>query len=304
MKKVTWNMLLLFTLLIVLLSCNIVSGAFINLGHTARQRALANASSALFDEGAVFSNPSGLTKLRGMAFSASYSSLHLGLTDNSQISDGVLILGKSFSSGGAGLGYSRRTLGSLYQESTLTLGYGINLLDRISAGINLSEITIGYGISEYSEDNPYFTEHGRLKSCFTYDFGLLLDLSEQFTFAASLKKINQPDIGLGREALIPAELTVGGRYQGSRTTFLFEGSRSSYRNTASIGVEQVMSDESFVIRGGFVYGDYSLSAFTAGFGLKTGLLSIDYSYRYSLSGLTDFGSHLVTVKFRSGIVKK
>jgi hypothetical protein len=99
-----------------------------------------------------------------------------------------------------------------YKEDTLAISAAMPITDYISVGTNLKYLNHAYTLDIRTVNDPVFAS-GNSKSAFAADLGIqyvmMDDKHYQAMMGFSAKNINQPDIGLKSEDIVPAELRLG-----------------------------------------------------------------------------------------------
>ena len=99
-----------------------------------------------------------------------------------------------------------------YKEDTFALSAALPITDYLSVGTNLKYLSHSYTLDIRTIDDPVFAS-GNSKAAFSADLGIQYVMVDGKKYQALLgfaaKNINQPDIGLKTEDIVPAELRLG-----------------------------------------------------------------------------------------------
>ncbi|MCK5683676.1 helix-hairpin-helix domain-containing protein, partial [bacterium] len=174
-----------------------------------------------------------------------------------------------------GVSWHRFGTSSLYKETTLTVGIGRRLSERISIGVGLNN----YDQTIVNSPNA----HG-----FGLDVGLMFMPTNKIRLGMVVKNVNNPEVSEELKqiskvgiALIPNE----------KILFSLDATKATGEDIAwHIGQEYWMS-ENFVIRGGF---ENDPMSFTAGLGVRAFNWQMDYAFHsHEVMNLT----HSVSMSF-------
>lgn len=277
--------------------------AFEEAGAGARSLGMGRAFAAIADDAsAMFLNPAGPSQLARPELVAMYGRLHLGLTDESQISDGVA----SFAAPVRGLGtvaaaWHQLQLSNAYVENTFALGFSRQnlLIEGLHAGTNLKLLRRGFQEDLYTAIDPLFRNKGTTSSDLAVDLGLLYRPG-RYTAALSALNVNRPDVGLGAEDRVPMELRAGFGYRLPNTAIGLDLSRRGGDTTAAFGGEFWLQGR-FGTRGGFEFGSKSRKALNAGLSYRFSSFQMDYAFALPIGtiGGTN-GSHRFSIAARFG----
>jgi len=304
MKKTLTPLIFAFLVLgFGLLSAVPAPGQFEDLGSGARPAGLGNAFLALADDGnTVFYNPAGMANLEIPELVSSYSRLYLGLTDNSNISvssagfvlpvDSIVILG---------LGWLDFNLLDYYQENTFSVSLAREIFGGLSAGVRANYLLKKYGHDTYTEIDPLFSEKGYSKSGVGFDFGLSYRFDKYGAVSLLGQNLNQPDMGLKDEDLLPWIVRLGIAYEFPILTVAADGSYRAGKILSSIGVEKWWFSHMLALRAGIGLGSDQDRDIAAGTSVRVSVIEFDYAFVYPLSGLKKLdGTHRVSLNVAFG----
>lgn len=265
-------------LLVLVVWCVSVGAAgayvFDALDVSSKARGMGGAWTAGADDAtALFYNPACLVEVGGTDLTATY------LRPNGQDFESLTFLGAAAHLGTAhSLGLSWRKFGveyggrSLLDESTLSLGHGLVLLEDIH-----SALAVGYAL------NVYVLEFGRTEyvdlgreTTYGIDLGLLGTLRERTRIGFVLKNVNEPSVGKVTREPLPQWMSAGvsyAPYYGVVTELdlrKLRGEDVEVHMGMQFGLTQFLD-----LRFGFQTGPNSL---TGGFTARIKPLEIDYAY--------------------------
>lgn len=276
----------------------------------ARPAGLAGAFCAVADDADALSyNPSGLA-LTGLAtVSAEYGRLLCGLDDGSLFESRAAFVQPLFGDGSLGLSWNNRNLQNVYQENTLTLGYG-RFLDaghNWLAGAAVKMLRADYLEQESTRDNPYF---GGSTSAlgFGVDLGAMAKLGGGFTVGFSLANLGQPDLSLHHGGnLVPLRARAGAAYGFGDALVALDYLAYGADTRIAAGGEAWWLEHLFATRLGLGLDDGGASELTAGLSAllqQSGWnLRIDYAFTAAGGAFSGAGpSHLLNVSFAFGVV--
>lgn len=289
-------------------------------------------------------NPAGLGFLQTAQVGADFGKLYFGLDDNSDLLSGFTGIAYpmikvrttetvvqstasavNISTGAAALPgmstvvktTSYRHLGSFavamkyfnlvdyYQESATYLSYGRPVSNKWAWGVSVKYLQEKYVIDQYLMASPVF-EYGKKDSvtAMSVDAGLLYNISPRFFAGISVLDINQPNLGLKYEDLLPATGRFGLGWREKGMAWALD---AVYRNKLwyySTGFEKFIKDI-FGVRLGVGYGGKNSLNFATGFSVNISRLQLDYAFQYPVTGIKDIsGTHRMSVVFRFGRKKK
>lgn len=296
--------------------------AFEDNGTGARPVALGNAYSALGDDIlSLYYNPASLARIQQPEISTEYSRLYTGLSDGSNLGQYLFSAGIPMLGGVVGVGWKQLNLADLYQERTLTIGYGRWLNTHIAIGISAKQLhhafeapstTVDDNGNELPGTPSLFTEKGTGSSVMTGDAGLLYRLGRYQWLGVSALNLNAPNVALDEAASdhVARTYRAGWAYQDTHkfsvaSEFEYEDAPDSYKDKhLSIGTEKgwdLNELNAVFVRGAFTGGTRQLRRISSGAGLKLGALVIDYAFVFDLSGVAigqTMGTHRLSLSYR------
>ncbi len=258
---------------------------------------------------ALYYNPAGLVQIKRPELLASYSQLHVGLKDNSQIGRSILSYAHPIPKyGSIGVGYFNLQLSNLYSEDVTVLGYATAMKFYTNAGINLKILHKKIGSDIYTQNainpetgmvlgraDPIFNE-GHSKTNFAIDLGGQYRFLPKWAIGICGRNINSPDVAVGSasDKVLPT-LAIGVAKKSKNTTLScdvdnYRSSQQNYR--LHLGAEKWF-ETGFAIRLGGAVGSRNYQLLTSGGSFRTMGMQFDYALQYPLAGIEKtYGTHL------------
>jgi hypothetical protein len=213
----------------------------------------------------------------------------------------------------------------LYEERTITLGYGRKLSQKWAGGVNLKHLYRGYqaptgqtdnfGVVDGTKVDPLFAG-GNTKSAIGMDAGLLFRPYRNYSYGLMLQNFNEPDLALGEGNRDPLGMTLrtGVAYNERRLTLVGEvdtkkspgGTKRDLNFTA--GGEKWWLGSGFAeadlaVRGALSLGSRDFSQLTLGLSYRLNAVQVDYGFLMPMGGMTlgnSQGTHRLTFSLRFG----
>ena len=283
----------------------------------ARAFAMGGAFTAIGEESdGLLVNPASIANLKhqpesresAQQLSATTARLHVGLSDETSISQNLISYAYSRPTRGAlGILWKRLNVGELYSENYLLLGlgksyeFGSKEKRRISLGgafklLNWDTApTIGAD-GAVVEDLP-----GR--SRLALDVGMIFRPSPNIPIALSLQNLNTPNIAsadsLSAEDL-PLQVMLGMGIVANNSTWGMDLVFRESEVDVKVGIESQFYEESVILRGGFRLENLAWGTnLTLGGGYRPfESLRVDYGFLFPIGGIRDTaGSHRFTVVY-------
>ncbi|MCS7227902.1 MAG: hypothetical protein NZ839_02935 [Endomicrobia bacterium] len=288
----------------------------------ARIAGLNNCATAVGDD--IFTsyfNPAGLENIKSIEIGMDYNKLHLGLTDGSNISSGLVLISKRFSGiGGFLFGYRQVGLVGYYTERKFSLGFGRKitvLATEINLGGKLNIFSKSFNKTMYTQNavnlitgetkngpDPVFA-FGYSKIAAGLDFGLIYKFLDNHHLGLLFENINEPDIGLKNVDVISRNIKIGYMFRYFNVKAISD--LSLYKDGVVFALSgereiSILLTDKLLLRGGLGFGSkgYSNLSFGASFVYKE-MFQFDYGFNYLLRGVANLsGSHQVSliVKFK------
>ena len=307
--------------------------AFEDMGAGARAPGMGNAFVAVADDAyAVYYNPAGLGTLERPQFAASYTSLYMGLTDNSSLGTSFIGYAHPLQEGRLGTlatawnSFSLNT--SLYREDSFYLSYGRLALtptedSGLYAGVSLKYLRHSFGhvpeadnavlsnsLLLSGQNDPVLSRQSS-RGAFDADLGLLYLFARRFSVGLQMAHLPQPNVAFSPSDSdqVPLGVRLGVDYRSaiSNVTAQIDTQRSptgSRDNILTLAGERwlpLFYIGDFGFRGGLNLGSRDLVQANCGFSIKTGRLTIDYGFGIPLKTIAGTaGSHHFAITMRFG----
>ncbi len=284
--------------------------------------------SACDDASSIYHNPAGIAWLNQAEFTAQYSRLYAGLSDNSNLGYSFLgvaqPLGKN--AGALGIGWLRFALAGLYSEDTMMLTYARDgsFLNKgwkdVSFGVNLKYLKIAYGQDQYTMNaldnngnatgaqDSLFATYGNTKGNIDADLGVQYKISYNYKLGLMIENLSQPNLALQSDVFAPLwttykfGITHTGKTSLQLIDFMFKQFDGSSDWQVATGGEKQVSDN-IALRGALDIGSRELVDISCGIGYKIDNFQIDYAMVYPISGIQGtLGDQRISVIFRFGPV--
>lgn len=268
------------------------------LGHTSL--------TASRDSASLFSNPAQLAGMQQGDFYFMYNQMYSGLAGAGTIGQGFISGALPTRLGAFGFGVGMFQAAGLYQERTMALTYARRLGERLEIGVTGKQLYHSFMISgdPLAAADPVF-RNGRSASALALDFGIVGRVSPALRLGLAVRNANRPNVGLAVADPVPREIQGGLAYEFAAARRLRLTADLAYRGedsgvqdrlTPALGLEKGVGDGKFVFRCGV-----TPLELTAGFGLRWGLIGLDYALvlrRNLLDG--NFGTHMLGLRVRFG----
>ncbi len=285
-----------------------------------RQAGLGNAFTALADDVyAAYYNPAGLVQIKRSEFTAYYSRLYAGLTDNSSIGRSYVAYAHPLKKYGTiGVSYLSLDLSGLYSESAMSLHYAQAVKQKWNLGGSLKFLRKSFGSDAYTASainsdtgaalggaDPLFAENGTSKSAASIDIGAQYRLSKIYGLGFSILNLNSPNMALSSSDSdnVAAVYKMGIARRTKSASVDVDVSRREFTGDdyrLNIGAERWLRG-GIGIRGGLGFGSRSYQITALGFSYRWENAQFDYGLTYPLTGIQGtFGTHQLTVTFRFG----
>jgi len=330
------SFIICFILLLLLTNTLIknLNAAFEDITIGARAAGLAGAYSAFGEDGySIYYNPSGLASIPRGVLSVQYSKLHIGLDDNSDLSNAYMSVAQplklnNMDFGTIGLGWLQFALAGYYQENTISIAWSRDIVaNKFSMGLSAKLLSIKYGEDEYTANaldnegkstgisDPLFAS-GYSVNATDFDIGIRWPFARNYTVALVAQNIAGANISLGGKdtgALLEKRYRLGFAHTGkfyALTTDVVAIMPSDISSKNQVGTKtrlMIGAEKSFAfggaVRGGMGIGSDGYANVAGGIGYSADGLSFDYGVILPLQGIKDtYGSHRVSVNLKFGPV--
>ncbi|MFC2061178.1 hypothetical protein ACFLUV_01555 [Elusimicrobiota bacterium] len=327
MKRIKSLLNILAAALIMILSVDCTYAAFRDMKWSARSAGMGGAFTAVSDDSSgILYNPAGIIQADTGEVNLMYAKLFTGLDKvNLGLSYGAFMYPVE-KIGTIGINWANFASVNQYREDTFTIAYarGLNdlvedflgkeLVPAISIGCNLKYLSHTYKLDKRTVGDPVF-ENGDSQEGISIDLGIwsrpLPDICSGLTAGVMLKNINQPDLGLKTEDIVPMETRVSAAYKidnfGGLSDILtcvdFEHRKQEWgkdedKINIHAGVEAWAFNRILAFRMGGNYTEVS-----AGFSVLAPEdfmlnLKLDYAFLWPLYITETMGTHRVSVSYR------
>jgi len=204
-----------------------------------------------------------------------------------------------------GVGMKYFSLVNYYQEAAYYLSYGRPVSNKWAWGISAKMLQEKYILDDYMKLSPVFNYGNKDSiSAVSVDAGLLYNISPRFFAGVSVLDLNQPNLGLEFQDLLPCTVRTGLAWRDKGVAWALD---AVYRDNLwyySTGFEKFVCDI-FAARMGVAYGGNDSFNISMGFGLNLSRVELDYAFQYPIIGITNTsGTHRISLVFRFGRKKK
>jgi len=322
--------ILRLALLAVLLAAVPARAAFEDLGSGARATGMGNAFTAVADDlHAHHYNPAGLGQLLRPQFSATYSKLHLGLSDNSDINQSQFALAyplRRSRLGVLGLAVHQLALSGLYTERSIYLSYGRSVIDReddgeLFLGGSLKYLGIGFNrppeasnaldLGQATGQADPVLSGDTSKWVPDVDLGLLYRFRQRLFFGLAIKHFLEPNLAFSDSDKAPLKrgYNLGAAYRAlwmNLTSELqFNGAPDgSMDKNFILGAERylpTLRGGQIGFRGALALGSRDFRQIHAGFSYRINKIQFDYSFLMPLGTVRGTaGTHRAGLTFHFG----
>ncbi|MBI4425936.1 MAG: hypothetical protein HY554_19555 [Elusimicrobia bacterium] len=312
--------------LLLLLVAAPALGAFEDLGHGARAPGLGGAFTALADDlYAVQYNAAGLAQLERPQASASYSRLHLGLSDGSDLNLSQLGYAQPLRRGRLGVlggAWQRFSAAGLYEQSTLQLAYGKDLYapvsgSRLMLGGSLKYLSHGFhrgpeasnamrDLAATGQPDPVLSGDAG-KGALDADVGVIYRLPRRFQLGFSGQQLLRPDVGFAQADRLPMRYRLGAAYRSLWLALVGElrlGSGPSGERDLVVAAERffpTLDLGQFGLRASLGFGSAEWRQATLGASYRVNKVQLDYAFLMPFGSLrSTAGTHRMGMTFHFG----
>ncbi|MCR4295735.1 MAG: type IX secretion system membrane protein PorP/SprF, partial [Elusimicrobia bacterium] len=304
--------------------------AFEDLGAGARAPGMGDAFTAIADDVyAIHYNPAGLGLLERPQLGTSYAVLYPGLQDASNIGTSFLAYAQPLARGRNGTlatAWSALTLGSLYREDSLYLGYGRRWLDlgergELYGGVNIKRLRSTFG--SFPEAGSAVRTNGLVgggqsdpllsgqhsQSAIDADWGLLYRFPRRFQAGLSVKHLLSPNVAFAGSEKLERAIDAGLAY---RSLWLSLAGEMKLHQSASGGMQRdlIFAAERFFptleygqfgLRGALGIGSDDWRQISVGSSYRINKIQFDYAFLIPVGGVKGLsGSHRMALTFHFG----
>jgi len=299
---------------------------FEDTGTGARATALGGAYTAMGDDTwSLLYNPAGLARSKQPEIVTEYSQLLTGLSDGSnlyQYFTGVSVPLKSY--GTAAVGWKEVGFSGLYNEQTVSLGYGQWILSNLAGGVAVKYLRQSFVVPNTVVDDSgniqagtpsLFSQNGNARANLSADVGLLYRISDRQHLGFSVQNINEPNMALDANDTDRLGRAWHVGWAGENTRKLIITTDLSMDECSSCGMRDYSmigglekwwgsaSSSEFAARGALAVGNRDFQQVSTGFGYRLKNLNLDYAFVFTLSGEAignTSGTHRFSLAYRFG----
>lgn len=317
----------LITVVSYLLSVICLDAAFKDIGWSARSAGMGGAFTAVSDDSSgILYNPAGLTQAESPEVNLMYAKLFAGLDEVDLGLNYGAFLFPTKGMGTFALNWANFTSANQYREDTVSLAYArsLNVLVKhylkrrlapeISFGVNVKYLSHSYTLDKYAREDPVF-DGGDSKAGVAVDCGIwsrpMPNMCPGLTTGLVFKNINEPDVGLKTEDIVPMEIRYGLAYKINKCRSVRNILTSidvAYRNqewgsdkdklNLYFGMEAWAFNEILGFRLGGNYNELA-TGFSVMMPEKFNLnLKLDYAFLWPMKIKETLGTHRVSLTYR------
>jgi hypothetical protein len=302
-----------------------VFAAFEDTGTGARGTALGSNYVVMGDDIlSLMYNPATLARVDQKQITTEYSKLYAGLSDGSNLSQYYFGYGQPIEYGGTvSIGVKQFSLQGLYQERTISIGYGEWLTDKIAIGGALKQLYHSFGAPNMIVDNSgnqqagtptFFAKNGNSNTAYSADLGTYYKMSDVNAIGFSVQDINEPNIALdpADHEIVPKTVRLSVAHEADRHLTLGGGierrkNLASTTDTVWTGSAEkwwtLSEGDQVSVRGSLALGSREYQQGVLGAGYRFPSFQLDYAFVFNLTGLTPgatMGTHRFSLTYRFG----
>ncbi|MDE0297068.1 MAG: hypothetical protein OXN17_00375 [Candidatus Poribacteria bacterium] len=275
----------------------------------ARAYAMGGASSAVMKEvDGLLVNPASISSISAQQFSATMAMLHVGLSDETSITQNLIAYANSHSKRGAvGLLWKRLNVSQLYAENQVVLGASKSY--RIGSGgsrqfsIGASGKLLNWETVPTLDANGAVLEDLPGRSQLSVDIGFVFRSSTNIPIALSVQNLNSPRVASSSSPAnesLPVQTTLGIGLLGSKSVWGMDLVFSRNEIDIAVGLEYRLHGDMLFVRSGFRLENLAWGTnLTAGAGFSPReRMRIDYGFVLPNGGIqSTFGSHRFSIVY-------
>ena len=300
---------ILCLLLCLNLSSTAIHAAFNDQFSGARAYSMGGASTAAMnDADGLLVNPASISNISGQQFSATMAALHVGLSDETSITQNLVAYANSHPKLGAvGLVWKRLNVSQLYAENYVILGasknYRIGRKSNRYFSIGVSGKFLNWETVPTLGANGVPLEDLPGRSQFSVDMGIVFRSASNIPIAVSVQNLNSPDIASSLSSVnekLPVRTTLGIGILRRNSAWCADLVFSGHEVDVRVGLEYQFYSEKLAVRGGLRLENLAWGTnLTVGAGFRPSERTrIDYGFVLPNSGIqATFGSHRFSVVY-------
>lgn len=308
------NILLFASCILSLFFCHISTskGAFRDDFLGAKSVAMGGAHAALADDAdCILINPAGLSMIKHQQIVATASALHVGLTDDSFISQNIL--GYAYQHrgvGSIGIVWKRFGVENLYSENIISLSLARDFGLFFKKGQGRKSLSLGAALTFMNWDSaPTVGPDGKVIEDlngwrgFGFDLGTVIWPSENIPVAVAIQNLNKPNIASDSSKVpekLPIKYRMGVAALGEKITWAMDMILHESQIDLRVGLERSSYNGNVLLRAGFNLENLAWGTnITLGAGYRPGEHSrIDYAFVYPFNTiLSTLGSHRISIVY-------
>ena len=275
----------------------------------ARAYGMGGASSAVTNEAdGLLVNPASISNISAQQFSGTMARLHVGLSDQTSITQNLVAYANSHPSRGAvGLLWKRLNVSQLYAENYVVLGvskgYRIGRQTNRHISIGVSGKLLNWETVPTLGTNGAVLEDLSGRRQFSMDMGFVFQSRSNIPIALSVQNLNSPGIASSSSSAdenLPLQTTLGIGALGSSSVLGMDLVFSMREINLRGGLEYRLRGDKLLMRGGFSLENLAWGTnLTVGAGFKPReRMRIDYGFVLPNSGIqATFGSHRFSIVY-------
>ena len=275
----------------------------------ARAYGMGGASTAVTNEAdGLLVNPASITNISAQQFSGTMAMLHVGLSDETSITQNLVAYANSHPRRGAvGLAWKRLNVSRLYAENYVVLGasksYRIGSEAKRHFSIGVSGKLLNWETVPTIGANGAILEDLPGRSQWSVDLGFVFRSSSNIPIAVSLQNLNSPGIASSSSPTsetLPLQTTLGIGILGRNSVWGMDLVFSRHEIDVRVGLEYRLHGDRLLVRSGFRLENLAWGTnLTVGAGFRPReRMRIDYGFVLPNSGIqATFGSHRFSIVY-------
>ena len=275
----------------------------------ARAYGMGGASTAVAKEAdGLLVNPASISNTSGQQFSGTMAILHVGLSDETSITQNLVAYANSHPDRGAmGLLWKRLNVSQLYAENYVILGasksYRIGGEHNRHFSVGVSGKLLNWETVPTLGANGAVLEELPGRSQLSVDMGFVFRSSSNIPVAVSVQNLNSPGIASSSSPTsenLPLQTTLGIGILGKDSTSGMDLVFRRHEINVRVGLEYRLHGDKLLLRGGFRLENLAWGTnLTIGAGFRPReKMRIDYGFVLPNSGIrATFGSHRFSIVY-------
>lgn len=296
-------------LLFLDLSISTIYAAFDDQFIGARAYGMGGASTAVAKEAdGLLVNPASISNISGQQFSGTMALLHVGLSDETSITQNLVAYANSHPNRGAvGLLWKRLNVSQLYAENYVILGasksYRVGSEHNRHFSVGVSGKLLNWETVPTLGANGAVLEDLPGRSQLSVDMGFVFRSSSNIPVAVSVQNLNSPGIASSSSPTnesLPMQTTLGIGILGRNSVWSMDLVFSRHEIDVRVGLEYGLHDNKLLVRSGFRLENLAWGTnLTVGAGFRPReRMRIDYGFVLPNGGIqSTFGSHRFSIVY-------